>query len=423
MQYKKYAVGPYNLHIIKTNKFKKIRVQVYFKRVVNKDEITKRVILSNILFESNANYKTKRELTIAGEDLYSIQGSGYTTLSGNYSLMIFNISFLNEKYTEPGMNEKSILYLMNLLFNPNIINKGFDSNSLKLVKNNIEQVIKSTKESSTYLSRQRLLEEMGSKMPYSFHNDGYLEDLDSINESNLYEYYQDVLKSDVVDIFICGDVDLIDIKKIISNHFKIKTIKKPGLSHIIEHKKTRMRNRIVKEKKSINQSQLLIGYKLVGLTDFERSYVLPIYSHILGGSADSKLFKSVREKNSLCYTIHSSIMQVSNIMIINAGIDKSNYRKALSLIKKEVTQMRSGNIEQADLDNAILAYISSAKEMLDSPKGIINNHVTQEYLNTDSLEVRMKKVKTVTIDMVSKLSNKIFSDTVYLLEGINDEQE
>jgi hypothetical protein len=98
VQYKKYAVGPYNLHIIKTNKFKKIRVQVYFKRLIKKEEITKRVILSNLLFESNADYKTNRDLAIASEDLYSIHGSGFTSISGNYSLMIFNVSFLNEKY-------------------------------------------------------------------------------------------------------------------------------------------------------------------------------------------------------------------------------------------------------------------------------------------------------------------------------------
>ena len=50
------------------------------------------------------------------------------------------------------------------------------------------------------------------------------------------------------------------------------------------------------------------NYKLDGLTDFERNYVLPIYGYILGGGPDSRLFKTVREKHSLCYTVSSSIL-------------------------------------------------------------------------------------------------------------------
>ena len=37
---------------------------------------------------------------------------------------------------------------------------------------------------------------------------GYLEDLETITEENLYRYYQKMIDNDLVDIFIVGDFQL-----------------------------------------------------------------------------------------------------------------------------------------------------------------------------------------------------------------------
>ena len=52
MNYEVVNMGAYNLHLINTNKFKTITVEVDFRRVVKKDEITKRVLLKDILLNS-----------------------------------------------------------------------------------------------------------------------------------------------------------------------------------------------------------------------------------------------------------------------------------------------------------------------------------------------------------------------------------
>ena len=42
MTYKKIEHEHYNLHVIQTNKFKTIKIEVYFKRLLKKEDITKR---------------------------------------------------------------------------------------------------------------------------------------------------------------------------------------------------------------------------------------------------------------------------------------------------------------------------------------------------------------------------------------------
>ena len=72
MKYRKIKTQAYNLHVIKTNKFKTITVEVCFKSKLNKEEITYRNLLINTLCEACNKYKTKREMSIATEELYEL---------------------------------------------------------------------------------------------------------------------------------------------------------------------------------------------------------------------------------------------------------------------------------------------------------------------------------------------------------------
>ena len=105
MQYKKYTIGPYNLHIIKTDKFKTINIDITFRRPIVKEEITIRNFLSDLLLNSTAKYPSSRLLAIEAENLYGLKLSNQNMRIGNYAFTSFNLSILNSKYTEEGMLE------------------------------------------------------------------------------------------------------------------------------------------------------------------------------------------------------------------------------------------------------------------------------------------------------------------------------
>ena len=70
MKYKKINMGSYNLHLIKTDKFKTTTVSVNFADRLKKDEITIRKFLFQMLCLSTKKYNTERLLSIKLEDLY-----------------------------------------------------------------------------------------------------------------------------------------------------------------------------------------------------------------------------------------------------------------------------------------------------------------------------------------------------------------
>ena len=120
MKYKKMSTYSYNLHVIKTDKFKTVTVKVNFKRKLVKNEITYRNMIINTLCESTLEYPTKRLMTIATENLYDLYYKGMNYISGKYNIMSFDVTFLNEEYTEKGMLDKSIKFLSDIIFKPNI---------------------------------------------------------------------------------------------------------------------------------------------------------------------------------------------------------------------------------------------------------------------------------------------------------------
>lgn len=415
MNYKKYTTNAFNIHVITTDKFKSISMKVNFKKKIEKKDITYRNLLTKLLLQSNKKYPSKQDLEIATEELYNQGISAVNHISGNYIITSFNTTFLNENYTEKGFNEKSINFFLDLIFKPNY-NKEFAYFDLgkRLIKDEIDTM----KDNPKSYSIQRLMEEMNN----SYNSIGYIDDLENITNDSLFEYYQNMLKCDLIDIFIIGNIDADKIKNFIKEKFNINTLKKPSDTHFITYNKFKKRVNKITEFMPLEQAKLCIGFKLNNLTDFEIKYVMNIYCYILGGGPDSKLFKNIREKHSLCYNISCFYRPVNNTMVITAGINKEDANKCISLIKKEITKMNKGDFSNNDIEAAKIISINALKEVEDYQSSIIKIFESHEYLNFDLLDERSLCINNVTKEDVINVSKKIYLDTIYLLEGESNEK-
>lgn len=417
MNYEKYSYGAYNLHIINTDKFKTIKVAVNFRAKSLEDEVTIRNILKMILLNSCKDYPREKDLIIESENLYDLKVSSLSSRVGNYSILSFNLEFLNEKYTEKNMNKYSLDFFMNLLFKPNVLDNKFDQTSFNIVTNVLRKSINSIKDNKTKYSIIKVLEVMNHNMPYSFNPYGKMEELNSITPEGLYEYYKKVLTNDLVDILVVGEVDSEKIREYFTNNFKVNTYKKVKDNILLPNILPRKRVKKVIEKDNVNQSKLAIGLRINNMTDYERKYVLRVYNEILGGGGNSMLFNTVREKHSLAYYINSFSQFYDNIAIIYAGVNSSKINMAIKLIKDTLNKMSKGSFSEEDLNNAIKTIISAIEVSEDSNTGIINNYYAQSLVDADNLDIKIKKYSNITKEDIVNVAKKIKMDTIYILEG------
>ena len=63
-------LGSYKLHLINTDKFKTVTIKVLFHTPIKKEEITKRILVTNLLLQSSKKFDSRRKLTIESENLY-----------------------------------------------------------------------------------------------------------------------------------------------------------------------------------------------------------------------------------------------------------------------------------------------------------------------------------------------------------------
>lgn len=422
MKYKKFETPNYNLHLIETDKFKTVTVKVNFKRELHKEEITKRNLLVNILLEGTKNYPSRRLLEIRTEELYDIGYRIMNYASGKCSIMSFEMSFINPTYTEDIMYDESFKFINELIFNPDISSNKFKNKNFKLACNISNDYFNTLKEDTNSYSQIRMLEEMDEEY-VSYRSCGYKEDLKNIDEKKLYDYYKDVINNDIVDIFIIGNISITKSLDLVEKYLKFKTNKRKKLEHFYKRDKVTDDIKVVSDKINKEQSTLVLGLRYDNLDDYFARYVLMVYNYILGGSTESNLFKTVREENSLCYYITSQSQPILNIGLIKSGINADSYDKVIALIHQELENMKNGNFDDNKIENAKITYINSLKELEDNQDSIISFYEGMEYLDSDNIEDRIKKIKRVSREDIIELAKKVHLNVIYLLEGTNKDEE
>ena len=422
MEYIKKDLGSYGLHLIKTNKFKTVTVRIAFRSPIVKDEITLRNVLCDMFLQSSKKYPSKRDLTIEAQELYAADIQTYNSRLGNYNNLDIYLSVLHDKYAEKGNLKRALEFLNEIVFHPDVCDNKFAIEKLDIVKTTMKSTLSSIKEDGSSYSLLRLFEAMDKTRVSSYRMIGYLEDLDKVNPESLYQYYNKMIRQDLVDVFVIGDIDFKEMTSLIRNVIPLKTVKRRRVPYLLEDIKPRSRRLFAKEVITTSQSKLAIGCRCHGLSDYERNYVLTLYNIILGGSGDSKLFKEVREQYSLCYTINSVPNKLDHLILIRSGIDKENYHRVLELIEKILLDMKKGKFREEDINVAKEYFCTALDEVEDSPNRIIDNYYMMELIGTDTILEKRRKIMNVTKNDIVKVAKKIKMDTVFLLEGDGHEE-
>ena len=198
---------------------------------------------------------------------------------------------------------------------------------------------------------------------------------------------------------------------------------KKDASYILKNRTFRIRRNFAKEEINNTQSSLAIACPVYKLTKYERDYALVLGNLIFGGGADSKLFKDVREANSLCYTIRSFYTKMDNMITIKAGIDRTNYTKAITIITKKLDEMKKGKFSDEDINNVKEEFINALESLDEDESMMINDVMSSDILELDDIKTRISTIKKVKKSDIVKAFRKVHMDTVFLLEGVLDEED
>ena len=422
MNYKKINIkNGITLHEINTEKFKVNSIAVFLTTPLNRENVTKNALIPAVLRRGSKTLKTQEEISKKLEDMYGASFNCGLDKNGDNQVLKFYMETINDNFL-PNSSEnilrQSLESLLEIVFCPIIENSSFKKEYVIQEKNNLKQRIEGKIDNKASYALDRCIEEMYKDKPYGLYKFGYIEDLEDINEENLYQYYKELIEKCKIDIFVSGIVGD-ELKDIIENNNSIMGLKdREAIFNLLDSPvKEKVEEKIIEEKMDVTQGKLNIGLDL-DLKDEKEKYDAVLYNSILGGSANSKLFQNVREKAHLCYVASSSYLKHKSNIFVKCGIEIENYEKALELIRKQIDDMEKGDFTEEEIENAKKGIIAQLKTIDDEQDTQITYYFGQELTsNPISVEDYTTKIQSVGKEDIINVAKKVSINTVYFLRN------
>lgn len=422
------------LHYLEDKRFKTNIVSIFLTTPIAKENVTKNTLISLILKRGSANIKTQEDIAKKLENMYGAELNLSIEKIGNNHVIKFCVEVVNDKFLKNGdIFKEGIELLLDIIFNPLLKNGEFKKEYITSERNKLKDIIKSKIDDKDYYSYVRCIEEMYKDDPYGIYKYGYLEDIENINNSELYLQYKKLIDNAKIDIYLLGEFKKEKIDKIFIENEYIKNIETNKNRYNLENKDLNIKKefnkknkkeeqiKVIKENMDIYQANLVIGLDLdqnvyTYIDKDKIMFVLFLYNTIFGQTPTSKLFKEVREKESLVYTIRSIHIKQKNSIFIRCGIDKENYEKTLKIIKEQLLEMKKGNFTQEDLKIAKRYIVSNIKTIKDEQDLKIAYYFGQELLkNKINVDQYIKNINDVTKKQIIKVAENININTIYFL--------
>lgn len=411
MEYRKILKSSYNLHLIKTDKFKTLFFKFVFRDDLIKEDVTIRNLLINMLDESTSKYNTNRLLNIRKEELYDLSTNFRNRRVGNQILSELSFEMIDTLYTEKSCLYETIDFIKEVIFNPLFTLEKLNLDK-KLLYDDIKE-LDTIPNIKALLSLKRI---MDSNNSFSIQTSGYLDDLEKITLDDIKTYYKKFINNSLIDIYVVGNIDFYEIEKLITENIKFNTIKKEKDSIYNNYINKKKAIAIKEDDSNYKQSKLCIGLNIKNPSDTDIKYNAILYNMILGNSPESLLFNNVREKKSLAYDVTSSYFKNDNIIIITTGINKENYKLCIDAIKCEIKNIENGNFTSSHLENCKTLIKSILKESFDFQNTITEYYFGLSYLKLDNIEHQTENIDKVTKEDIIEFSKKVKIDSIYFLK-------
>lgn len=423
MEYKRQNLDSYNLHTVKLDTFKESRIEIIFRNNISKDDYLKGVFLTDLLTYSSNKYPNRKDIVIKSEELYQLSLFSNISRLGKSLVLTLGCNFINPEYvSEQEYLKDVVVFLSEILFNPNIKENAFDETAFRIIQNDLLSNWETINENPMRVASYNAFNLLDDASSTKIFLDNYTkEDILNITPEDVYEFYNCVLEHFVCDVIIVGNLDFDEVSRLLKNNMKLRTIKN---HEILLYEDNMVRRKPLKKTdlSSFNQSTILLVYNLVDLSMEEKTYVIHLFDYIFcNGSFKSKLFKTMREDNSLCYGVSSFYMKFDKMYGIKVSLAKENVNKALKLIDTALKEMSVGNFDNELIEESKKAILNSLKTSRDSIFSFSNDCFLHEIDNFPGINERIKAYRKVTKEEIVNLSNKLKINISYVLEdGANN---
>jgi zinc protease len=285
----------------------------------------------------------------------------------------------------------------------------FDSADLEINRAQVLSSLRRQQTSPTDLAGLRWWTTAFAGHPYGRPVGGTLESVPTITVDDLRAYQHHVLARDTLKVAIVGDIDVETAKAMLDRVFGAL----PAKAELTPIEPVTMQGVGRRISIDLDVPQTVIDFGCPGIArkdpDFFAAYLV---NDILGGGTfSSRLYREVREKRGLVYSIYDSLLwfEHSAVFFGSTATRADSADQTVGLIGKEVHRLAEDGPSAEELVKA-KAYLDSAFVLnLDTSSKVAGLMVQLQLdnLGTDYIEQRPRMIASVTLEDTRRVAKRM----------------
>lgn len=286
----------------------------------------------------------------------------------------------------------------------------FDSSDVERIRSQIMSNLRRNSTNPNALAGRNFLKLAFGDHPYGRPSHGTLESIPTIKTDDLRTYVRHVLARDKLKIAVVGDIEPAALSKLLDQTFGDLPAK-GDLTPVADVVATKPPKRALVP---LDVPQTVVMFGGPGIKrhdpDFMAAY---IDNHILGGgSLSSRLYRDVREKRGLAYSISESLLWMDHSALFagTTGTRADRVGESIDAINKEIQRFAENGPTQKELDDA-KSYLKGSQMLeLDTSSKLATGLLQYQTddLPIDYIEKRNSIVDAVTLDQARQVAKRLW---------------
>ena len=410
------------LRAVHTDKFKSAYLSVTLMSPLDPETAGANALIPSVLRRGTAVHPDMESLSAALAGLYGGAIEPAVRKTGETQCVGFAASFLDDAYALEGEQilEPAAALLGEVLLKPYTQNGVFSPDYTAGEKANLLDRIRGQINDKRTYATHRLTQLMCGEEAFGVDKLGDEAHVEAITPASLWQRYQQLLREAAVEVYYCGSAQPDRVEAAMRSALAGLPVNGDRLDPDCEVRiSAGPEPRVVEEAMDVTQGKLAMGFRTGGLTCWEEDYpALVLCNAIFGGTTLSKLFLNVREKLSLCYYASSVLEKMKGLVLVSSGIEFDKYQQARDEILAQLDNIRSGKIEDWELEGARRTVISGHLATLDDQARQEEFWLGQAAAGLDeTAEELAARFEAVTREQVMEAARKLELDTIYFLKG------
>ena len=406
------------LRCCRDHRFKQGCLSLQIIRPMQAEENAMNALLPSVLLRGTNRHGDLRAITEYLDELYGATVSAVVRRVGDYQTTGLYCAFMDERFALPGdrVFAPMVEFLRELLLDSPVEDGGFRKAFVESEKKNLIATIEAELNDKRVYAMNRMLERMCREDSYGNPRLGRKDDVAAIDPVTLYTHYRKILKESPIHLFYVGSAPAEEVAELIRPMFagwerNPMELEPQTAFHTCP-------GETLTETMEISQGKLCMGFATPIHIRTKEFPAMQVMNTIFGSGMTSKLFQTIREKMSLCYSIGSGYYGSKGLVTVSAGIDFDKEELTRQEVLHQLSLCQSGEISDEELTAAREAILSSLRSTHDSP-GAIEGYYSSAALSGIGMTPAeyMAAVEAVTREQVVAAANTLTLHTTYFLKG------